>query len=344
MEPTVNFSLSYVEVQQIFNLEPFGIGTFARQVRNELDAFSFAVHSRLVNVRKKPDCAVCQLPRKLYKRADKQNNAYQGLFWKCLTRPGVQLCSMQAVTQNTWFENVHIPWLKALELAVHWFFRTPVTSAAGQVGVSNECAVDWYSYCREVCYTIVSKLDICIGGAGFHVEIDESHLFRRKYRQGRVLAHEDVWVFGGICRETKEVFVEVVPDRSGNTLWPIIQQRIAPGSIIMTDCARVYNSLHEPRRGGYEHYQVNHRQNFVDPNNRSVYTNTVERQWGIIKGKLSGKLDDQQMDMYLGEYMYRHMYLKVSTDRERRTQGIQFRTFINDVIKVYPGPGQEQVF
>lgn len=264
------------------------------------------------------------------------------MSWKCSASVGGQRCGVQAATQNTWFAVVHIPWLKILELTLHWFFRTPVTSAAGQVGVSNVCAVDWYSYCREVCYTIVSNLDICIGGEGLHVEIDESHVFRRKYRQGRVLAHEDVWVFGGICRETKEVFVQVVPDRRGNTLWPIIRRKIAPGSIIMTDCARVYNSLHEAGRGGFEHYQVNHRENFVDPNNRSVYTNTVERQWGIIKGRLSGKLDDQQMDMYLGEYMYRHMYLKVSTDSERRTLGKQFKTFINDIVKVYPGAGFPQ--
>ncbi|ODM86605.1 hypothetical protein Ocin01_20076 [Orchesella cincta] len=112
---------------------------------------------------------------------------------------------------------------------LHWFFQSPVTSAAGQVGVSNECAGDWYSYCREVCYTIVSQNDICVGGVGLHVEVDESHVFKRKYNRGRLTAHEHVWIFGGICRETKEMFVQVVPDRSGATLWPIIQRKIAPG-------------------------------------------------------------------------------------------------------------------
>src|SRR5207237_7144523 len=107
------------------------------------------------------------------------------------------------------------------------------TSAAGQSGVSKECAIDWYNKCREVMFMAVENEDICIGGPGFHVEIDETHLWRRKYGRGRALAHQDLWVFGGICRETKEAFVMLVPDRSGATLWPIIRRKVYPGSIIM---------------------------------------------------------------------------------------------------------------
>jgi len=40
-------------------------------------------------------------------------------------------------------------------------------------------------------------MDICVGGRGLHVEIDETHIFHRKYYRGRILAYEDVWVFGG---------------------------------------------------------------------------------------------------------------------------------------------------
>ncbi|ODM89415.1 putative transposase-like protein [Orchesella cincta] len=171
-----------------------------------------------------------------------------------------------------------------------------------------------YSYCREVCYTIVSQNDICcVGGVGLHVEVHESHVFKRKYNRGRLTAHEHVWIFGGICRETKEMFVQVVPDRSGATLWPIIQRKIAPGSIIISDSARVYDNLHDVRRGGYQHFQRQPQVNFRLI--RTTQTYTLIR-WNVrgslIKGKLSGKLDDQQLEMYLGEYMYRRTYLNVS--------------------------------
>ena len=37
--------------------------------------------------------------------------------------------------------------------------------------------------------------------------------------------------------------ISVVDDRSGETILPIIQQHVAPGFIIHTDCARVYYAL-----------------------------------------------------------------------------------------------------
>lgn len=344
MNVNLNLSLSFLDVKELLEKDAFGVSSFARKVKDEVDAFSFAVHSGLVDIRNSPTCPECNTAKTLFNRTDQLGNSYQGLNWKCAYKPGVINNHRVPICNNTWFENTHVSWLQVLELTLHWFLRTPVTLAAGQTGVSNECAVSWYDACREVCYKVVSSLDICIGGPGLHVEIDESHLFKRKYHRGRQLVHEAVWIFGGICRETGEMFVEVVVDRSGATLWPIIQRRIAPGTIILTDSARVYDNLHFPGRGGFEHYQVNHRENFVDPNNPNVYTNTIERQWGLIKGKIVGSLDNEQLDMYLGEYMYRRMYLNVSTDRERRTLGIQFRIFLNDIIRAYPGPCRTAMF
>ncbi len=144
-------------------------------------------------------------------------------------------------------------------------------------------------------------------------------------------------MFGGICRETKEVFLEVVPDRSGNTLWPIIRERIAPGTIILTDEARVYQNLHQANRGGFEHYSVNHSQSFVNPNDPNVYTNTIERQWGLVKRKIKGSVGDDQLPMYLAEYIYRKMNFQCLSDYDRKCRGSQFKTFLNHIIEVYPG-------
>jgi len=173
--------------------------------------------------------------------------------------------------------------MTVLELTLYWFFQVPVCDGASQIGVSKECAIDWYNYCREVCMTVYADQDICIGGPGFNVEMDESHLWRRKYHRGDLLVNEDQWVFGGICRETKETFIQIVPDRTGVTLWPIINQKVHPDTVIATGCARVYDNLHLPPRGNYVHYQVNHSENFVDPNDRNIQTNTIERQWGLLK-------------------------------------------------------------
>ena len=52
-----------------------------------------------------------------------------------------------------------------------------------------------------------------------------------------------------------------MPDRSAKTLTEILLACVHRGSIIVTDEWKGYNRL----RNYYEHYTVNHRENYVDP-------------------------------------------------------------------------------
>ena len=70
-------------------------------------------------------------------------------------------------------------------------------------------------------------------------------------------------MFGDICRETREVFMVAVPDRSAPTLLNVINDKIEPGSVVMSDCWRGYSGL--KNNDMYRHLTVNHRLNFVDP-------------------------------------------------------------------------------
>ena len=99
-----------------------------------------------------------------------------------------------------------------------------------------------------------------IGGVGFHVEIDKSKFGKRKYNEGRVI--EGQWVFGGICHETRELFMVPMPTRDRDTLLSIIKEKILPGTTIISDCWKAYNCL---EADGYKHFKVNHSVNFVDP-------------------------------------------------------------------------------
>lgn len=64
-----------------------------------------------------------------------------------------------------------------------------------------------------------------------------------------------MWVFVGIERETKKGFFEVVEDRSANTLIPIINKYILPGTTILSDCWKAYSSIESD---GYQQLTVNH--------------------------------------------------------------------------------------
>ncbi|MCP5119386.1 MAG: transposase, partial [bacterium] len=93
-------------------------------------------------------------------------------------------------------------------------------------------------------------------------------------------------------RESKNRFIIPLLDeklegqhRDRATLVPIIRKYIKPGSIIYSDSWGAYNTLDEE---GYTHHIINHSQHFVDPEDQSNYTQTVERLnerpltgWGI---------------------------------------------------------------
>lgn len=333
-----NLTLTLPQVQQIFNGTGFGLTSFARIVRTEDDAFAFVIHTGLVPL--EPGQCECGRVKRLTRRQDRVNAHNRGYLWICSrANDGLPACRRErCVLHGTIFEDAKAPLTTILDLMVHWFFKSPVSMAAGQEDVSKKCAIHYYELFREVCVEVVLQIDdTAIGGPGLTVELDESHIYTRKYHRGRniALGHRQQWMFGGICRETKEVFMCLVPNRSGQTLIPIINRRVVAGSIIMTDQAAVYNMLRRPQHGLWDHFTVNHSQNFVNPNDPTVYTNTLETTWRWAKYIIKPQGDCEQ---YVTEYVYRKHHIHVDTDAERKQMGLKFRIFINHVIAAFPGP------
>ena len=120
-----------------------------------------------------------------------------------------------------------------------------------------------------------------IGGPGCVVEIDESKFGKRKYHRGKRV--EGVWVFGGIERDSKRCFFEIVENRSTKTLIPLIKKYIKPGTQIISDCWKAYSSL---EKEGYTHLTVNHSKEFKNPETGAC-TNLVESTWHAVKKKLA---------------------------------------------------------
>jgi hypothetical protein len=75
------------------------------------------------------------------------------------------------------------------------------------------------------------------------------------------------------CGSRKEKLV-IVPNRSRETLEPIIRSTILPGSRIIIDKWAAYGFLNDDP--DYIYSSVNHSENFVDPNGNSVHTQTIE--------------------------------------------------------------------
>ena len=136
---------------------------------------------------------------------------------------------------------------------------------------------DWSSFAREVCVNYVVSRPRKIGDEGKIVEIDESKFGKRKYNVGRVV--EGQWVFGGICRESRDFSMIPVDDRTSATLLTVIKEYIEPGTTIISDCWKAYYCLASE---GYKHLKINHKVNFVDPDT-GAHTNRIERHWRDAK-------------------------------------------------------------
>ena len=176
--------------------------------------------------------------------------------------------------------------------------------------MSDPTICDWACFAREVLiHLCLSNTKKNIGGDGLTVEIDESKFGKRKYNVGRVI--EGQWVFGGFCRETKEIFMVPVEARDANTLLAVIKEYIAPGSVVISDCWKAYDCL---SKEGYEHLTVNHSYNFVDPITKA-HTNNIERKW--LDAKRSVPRFGRRKYHFVG-YLARFIFFQKYQDPDQR--------------------------
>ena len=162
-----------------------------------------------------------------------------------------------------------------------------------------------------------------IGGPGLTVEIDESLISKRKYHRGRKQSGQQ-WVVGGICRETKDLFIVPVEKRDAPTLTTVILSHVQIGSTVMTDCWKAYGTLSDLR---YVHQTVNHSTHFVDPTSGAC-TNYIENAWRWLKfGLFSTGTKKNKLNGYLFHYMWSKKY--GGADR--------FRNIVKHIALHYPG-------
>ena len=197
--------------------------------------------------------------------------------WRC----GRKGCRRQVqLKSGTWLEGAHLTYRVICLFIYCWAYEmTSVAFCTRELKMCPEAIVDWNNYLREVCALKLLACPMAIGGDGLTVEIDESMFVRRKGNVGRVVKEQ--WVFGGICRDTKQCFLCVVPDRSAAVLLPIIERYVLPKTTIISDSWRSYIGIADIPGKEYIHQTVNHSHHFVDPETGAC-TNTVESLWGRV--------------------------------------------------------------
>jgi hypothetical protein len=121
------------------------------------------------------------------------------------------------------------------------------------------------------------------------IEIDEMFIRGKKgFNNGN--NSQTLIVFGMLCRESKKMVMIHVPNKSSNTLHPILANNIAQGSTIISDKMSSYvtrNNRSLLNQYGYQHLWTNHSLYYVDPTDNRIHTNTIERLWRKFRLSIS---------------------------------------------------------
>ena len=273
-----------------------------------------------------PSCNTNQAaPNTVYMAWEDRSDISDGHRWRC---PNCRKTS--TIRKDSFFEKSRLTLQKWLLLMFFWARQDPVSQAKIDAEVSMDAAIDVYGWLRDICSRKLLNTNIQLGGPNKIVQIDES-LFRHKpkHHRGRATSRE-VWVFGMVDTSTQPAlgYMEIVPDRRAQTLLPIIQSHVNPGSTVYSDQWSAYSNVSSLRNVA-SHSTVNHSLHFVEPTT-GVHTQHVESYWSQVKRKFKRMkgCHAPQLPSYLDEYMWRERFGKTASDA--------FENIIVHIAEYYP--------
>lgn len=227
------------------------------------------------------------------------------LIWRCRLNG----CDTKlSIRSGSFFSGSKMPLSKIILFFHLWVKNYPSRIIMEDFEFAPHTVVDWNRFLREFCVSFYDRNTMNkIGGPNKVVELDETLIVKRKYNRGRVLKEQ--WLFGGICRKQDnrqnfEIFVEFVDDRTASTLLEIIERRIEPGSIVITDGWRAYNNIEQL---GMTHHVIIHEDYFVDPEFPEIHTQNIENLWLCLKRMLRYKGTNREPHCweYIAEFLFR---------------------------------------
>lgn len=131
-----------------------------------------------------------------------------------------------------------------------------------------------------------------------------------KYSQGR--SYKDKTPVFGMLQRGGRLMACVVPDTSAHSIQPIIFKNLKMFSYIISDEWNAYRGLSKY----YFHDIVRHGiKEYVNMDNPSTHTNTIEGFWGIFKRGMKGiynSVSRKHMQKYVDEFVFRYNTRKES--------------------------------
>ncbi len=145
------------------------------------------------------------------------------------------------------------------------------------------------------------------GGNGGVVEVDETFIGRLKGAPVKRAFHHKMKVLALVDRETGQARTMVIDNVNASTLMPIVLDNVAREARVMTDEHSGYRDM-----GKFfaAHGTTSHgRGEYVNLEDRSIHSNTVEGYFSIFKRGMKGVYQfcgEQHLHRYLAEFEFRY--------------------------------------
>ena len=159
--------------------------------------------------------------------------------------------------------------------------------------------------------------------------INHGFLYLQANRGRRALREN--WVFGVVCTAYSPArgYFEVVDRRDRDTLMPILQRVLLPGTEVHSDDWGAYFNMPAHAPNVQTHRVVVHAANFVDPVT-GVHTQEVESAWARLKYKVKMRKGVRHYD--LQSFLNEHMW------RDWRGENDVFTNFLQVLSRYYNNP------
>ena len=132
-------------------------------------------------------CPRCKKPMNLKKicNAHSSSDEYAS---SCGRREGrIKHNVSRSIRKGTWLQNSNLTIQEILSLTYFWATNSSQITTRKEVSLSEHTVVDWFTFCREVCFEICIKNGSKIGGYDVIVEIDEAKLGKENITEGNWL-------------------------------------------------------------------------------------------------------------------------------------------------------------
>ncbi len=228
---------------------------------------------------------------------------------------------------GTVFEHARLPLYKMLQ-AVHLMVSSKKGISAHQLSRVLEVQYKSAWFLAHRIREAMRSGDLAqpFGGNGGAVEVDETYIgFKRDVPTRRGTAHKH-GVLALVDRESGQSRWFKFEAAKADEIHPIVLKNISREARLMTDEAKMYRKIGRDFR---EHGTTTHAaMQYVDLNDRTIHTNTVEGAFSIFKRGMRGVYQhcaEQHLHRYLAEFEFRY--------NNRTANGIDDRTRADNAVK-----------